>query len=78
MKTAISLPHDTCRRVDIAARRLGMSRSEVFARAAERWLESLDDDGTTDAINRAKVGLAPDHEFTDATAAALASADPYQ
>lgn len=76
MKTAISLPDDTFRRVDAAARRLGVSRSEFFARAAERWLESLDDDGTTDAINRAIAGLAPDHAFTDAAAAALASTDP--
>ena len=76
MKTAISLPDDTFRRVDAAAKRLGVSRSEFFARAAERWLESLDDDGTTDAINRAMVGLPPDHAFTDAAAAALASNDP--
>jgi metal-responsive CopG/Arc/MetJ family transcriptional regulator len=71
VKTAISLPDDTFHRVDLAARRLGMSRSEFFARAAERWLESLDDDGTTDAINRAIAGLPPDHEFTDAAAEAL-------
>lgn len=49
-----------------------MSRSEFFARAAERWLDSLDDDGTTDAINRAIAGLALDHGFTDAAATALA------
>lgn len=48
-----------------------MSRSEFFSRAAERWLESLDDDGTTDAINRAIAGLAPDQDFADAAAAAL-------
>ena len=76
VKTAISLPDDTYRRVDDAARRLGISRSEFFARAAERWLESLDDDGTTDAINRAIAGLDHDHRFTDAAAAALASGDP--
>ena len=76
MKTAISLPDDTFHRVDDAARRLGISRSEFFARAAERWLDSLDDDGTTDAINRAIAGLAPDHGFTDAAAAALASDVP--
>jgi metal-responsive CopG/Arc/MetJ family transcriptional regulator len=75
VKTAISLPDDTFRRVDDAARRLGVSRSEFFARAAERWLDSLDDDGTTDAINRAISGVQPDHEFTDAAAAALASDD---
>jgi len=76
VKTAISLPDDTFRRVDAAARRLGVSRSEFFARAAERWLESLDDDGTTDAINRAIAGLEPDHRFAEAAAAALASGDP--
>lgn len=78
MKTAISLPDDTFRRVDDAARRLGVSRSEFFARAAERWLDSLDDDGTTDAINRAISGLEPDHEFTDAAGSALASGDLQQ
>jgi metal-responsive CopG/Arc/MetJ family transcriptional regulator len=71
VKTAISLPDDTFRRVDDAAKRLGVSRSEFFARAAERWLASLDDDGTTDAINRAVAGLKADHEFTDAAAAVL-------
>ncbi|MDX6707491.1 MAG: hypothetical protein QOI48_3337 [Solirubrobacteraceae bacterium] len=77
VKTAISLPDETFRRVDEAAKRLGVSRSEFFARAAERWLESLDDGGTTDAINRVIAGLEPDHEFTDAAAAALASSDPH-
>ncbi|MBM3676848.1 MAG: CopG family transcriptional regulator [Actinobacteria bacterium] len=73
MKTAISVPDDTFRRVDAAARRLGVSRSEFFARAAERWLDALDDEGTTDAINRAIAGLEAesDHVFTDAAAAAL-------
>ncbi len=75
MKTAISLPDDTFRRVDRAAKRLGVSRSEFFARAAENWLEALEDDGTTEAINRAIAGLPADHGFTDAAAAALAAGD---
>jgi metal-responsive CopG/Arc/MetJ family transcriptional regulator len=75
MKTAISLPDDTFQRVDRAAKRLGVSRSEFFAQAAERWLGSLDDDGTTEAINRAITGLTVDHAFTDAAGAALAAAD---
>lgn len=75
MKTAISLPEDTFRRVESAARRLGMSRSEFFARAAESWLDTLDDDGTTEAIDRALAGVPADHDFTDAAAAALAGAD---
>lgn len=35
VKTAISLPDDTFQRVEAAAKRLGVSRSEFFARAAE-------------------------------------------
>jgi metal-responsive CopG/Arc/MetJ family transcriptional regulator len=73
MKTAISLPDDTFRRVDDAAQRLGVSRSEFFARAAERWLNAMEDDGTTDAINSAIAELRIDHAFTDAAAAALVS-----
>ena len=75
VKTAISVPDDTFRRVDDAAKRLGVSRSEFFARAAEKALDALDDDGTTDAINRAIAGLPADHAFTDAAAAALAAGE---
>jgi metal-responsive CopG/Arc/MetJ family transcriptional regulator len=73
MKTAISLPDDTFQRVDQAAKRLGVSRSEFFARAAQSWLEALEDEDTTDAINRAIAGLPADEAFTDAAAAALAA-----
>ena len=76
MKTAISLPDDTFHRVDEAAKQLGVSRSEFFARAAERWLDALADDGTTEAINRTIAAHPEDHEFTDAAAAALVSSDP--
>lgn len=75
MKTAISLPDDTFRRVDRAAKQLGMSRSEFFARAAEGWLTALEDEDTTAAINSALRGISADHEFTDAAAAALLVAD---
>ena len=75
MKTAISLPDDTFERVERAAKRLGVSRSEFFARAAERWLDDLDDEGTTDAINRVIADAPEDTTFTDAAAAALARAD---
>jgi metal-responsive CopG/Arc/MetJ family transcriptional regulator len=75
VKTAISLPDDTFHRVDRAAKRLGVSRSEFFTRAAENWLGALEDGGTTDAINSAISGLSADHEFTDAAATALAAHD---
>ena len=72
MKTAISLPDDTFERVDRAARELGVSRSEFFARAAERWLATLEDGQTTAAINSALAGSPHDTAFTDAAAAAVA------
>lgn len=75
MKTAISLPDETFHRVDHAAKRLGVSRSEFFARAAEKALDALEDDGTTESINRAIAGLPADHAFTDVAAAALAAGD---
>jgi predicted DNA-binding protein len=75
MKTAISLSDETFHRVDRAAKRLGLSRSEFFARAAENWLDGLEDHGVTEAINRAIAGPAEDHQFTDAAAAALATSD---
>ena len=75
MKTAISLPDNTFRRVEAAAKRMGVSRSEFFARAAERWLDALQQDDTTAAINRAISGTPSDHEFADAAAAALADTD---
>jgi predicted DNA-binding protein len=75
MKTAISLSDTTFQRVESAARRLGVSRSEFFARAAERWLNDLDDDQTTAAIDRAIAETSTDTAFTDAAAAVLAQSD---
>lgn len=74
MKTAISVPDATFERVERAASQLGVSRSEFFARAAERWLDSLDEDGTTDAINRAIATGPADSEFVGAAAARLTDA----
>jgi len=72
MKTAISLPDDTFERVDRAAKQVGLSRSEFFARAAERWLAALEDDWTTAAIDSALAGRQHDTAFTDVAADAVA------
>ena len=40
MKTAISVPDPVFERVDREAKRLGVSRSEFFAKAAERYLDA--------------------------------------
>jgi hypothetical protein len=51
MKTAISVPDPTFARVDAAAARLGVSRSEFYARAAERWLLELERESVTARID---------------------------
>lgn len=56
MKTAISVPDETFRRVDARVAELGMSRSEFFSRAAERYLEELDGETLTAQINEAIAG----------------------
>ncbi len=76
MKTAISLPDETFERVEAAAKRLGLSRSEFFARAAQRWLEDLDDHQTTEAINNAIANVPADTAFTDAAGQALLQGQP--
>lgn len=76
MKTAISLSDETFYRVDRAAKRMGLSRSQLFARAAENWLDALEEDDVTEAINNAIVGVPEDHQFTDVAAAALIAGDP--
>ncbi len=51
MKTAISLPDDTFQRVEIKAKKLGMSRSEFFTKAALRYLDELDIESLTHLID---------------------------
>lgn len=57
MKTAISVPDDTFEAVEQAAARLGISRSQFFARAAQRWVEELEDADLTTRINTSLSGV---------------------
>jgi hypothetical protein len=68
MKTAISVPDVTFERVSRRAAALGMSRSELFARAAECYLDQLDATSLTDQIDDVlqRVGQAPDESAADA------------
>lgn len=71
MKTAISVPETTFEAVEEAAAKLGISRSEFYARAAQRWVDELDDDGLTAEINASLEGI--DHaEGSDFARAAAA------
>lgn len=70
MKTAISMPDETYKRVSQRASDLGMSRSEFFARAAQHYLDELDAQSLTSQIDNALIRLgAPDESATDAVAA---------
>lgn len=53
MKTAISIPDPIFREAEKAARRLGISRSEFFTRAAARMVESLRADLVTASYDAA-------------------------
>lgn len=69
MKTAISLPDETFDRASRRARDLGMSRSEFFTRAAQRYLDELDSQSLTLQIDSALEHLGDSDE---AEAAAVA------
>lgn len=70
MKTAISLPDHTFDRVTRRAGQLGISRSELFARAAGYYLDALDADSTTQQIDSA-LRAAAQHPDDGTTAFAL-------
>jgi antitoxin MazE6 len=47
VKTAVSIPDPLFQAADRAAKRLRLSRSELYARALERYLENAPDDEVT-------------------------------
>jgi metal-responsive CopG/Arc/MetJ family transcriptional regulator len=51
MKTAISIPDDIFQSAEQLARRLGMSRSELYVRALKSYLQEHHEEGVTDALN---------------------------
>lgn len=69
MKTAISLPDETFDRVSRRASDLGMSRSEFFTRAAQRYLDELDAQSLTGQIDTALESLRGTDESTAAAVA---------
>jgi metal-responsive CopG/Arc/MetJ family transcriptional regulator len=75
MKVAISVSDEMLHGVERAAKQLGVSRSEFYARAAQSRLDAMDDEDTTEAINLAIDETPSDSAFTDAAGAALAAGD---
>jgi metal-responsive CopG/Arc/MetJ family transcriptional regulator len=72
VKTAISIPDATFERVEASAARLGVSRSEFFTRAAERWIADLEDAETTAAIDAVLGDHEQDIAFVEQAASTVA------
>ncbi len=51
MKTAVSIPDPIFHAADSLAKRLGMSRSELFSRALEAYLETHKHDSVREALD---------------------------
>jgi len=77
VKTAISVPDDTFARVERRARMLGITRSQFYTHAAQRYLEQLDAetlagqiDAALDMIGAAEPGRGGLDEATELATAA--------
>lgn len=52
MKTAISIPDPIFKSAEKLASRLGLSRSDLYARALHKYLAEQRNDGVTEALNK--------------------------
>ena len=52
MKTAISIPDPLFGAAERLAKRLGLSRSELYQRALHAFLQQHNDDGVTEALDK--------------------------
>jgi metal-responsive CopG/Arc/MetJ family transcriptional regulator len=57
MKTAISLPDDVFDAAEAAARRTGMSRSQLYVTAIKHFLRAQGDRGVTERLNELYAGV---------------------
>lgn len=73
MKTAISIPDKLFRRADALAKRLEISRSELYARAVEEYVADHGADRVREALDAVYGEDAPglDHELAAMQRAAL-------
>ena len=69
MKTAISIPDEIFKRAERLARRLGMSRSQLYAHAVDDYVKKRRPESITEAMNRVvdEVGNS-DEDFVSAAA----------
>jgi hypothetical protein len=65
VKTAISIPDQVFRRAEAAAKRLGLSRSELFTRAAIEFLKTHPPEDVTASYDRAFAEPESDRSLAD-------------
>jgi hypothetical protein len=70
MKTAVSLPDATFARAERAAKELRMTRSELYARAVEKYLDAAEQESITARLNAAIARGGDDEELTAEVTAA--------
>ncbi|SDM94307.1 ribbon-helix-helix protein, CopG family [Allokutzneria albata] len=70
MKTAISIPDETFAEVERAAKCLGVTRSEFYARAARYYLEHLEQESLTNEIDAALEVIGDEDDSAAAAAGA--------
>lgn len=70
MKTAVSLPDDVFTTAERLAKRLRMSRSELYRRAIDEFVSRHSPDAVTEALDRvcAELGGQTENEFSTAAA----------
>jgi metal-responsive CopG/Arc/MetJ family transcriptional regulator len=69
MKTAISIPDEVFKKAEKLARRLGISRSQLYSQAVEKYVNKHRPEAITDAMNRVldEVGNPTDPFVSSAT-----------
>lgn len=71
MKTAVSIPDDLFESAEGYARRLGMSRSELFATALREYLQEHRSEGITERLDEIYGGEVSEDSSLDPTLARL-------
>lgn len=65
MKTAISIPDPVFEKAEATAKRLKMSRSELYTKAVDAWVDAHSPDTITDTIDTVLASLTAEEREAD-------------